>query len=402
MAASTPVWLSRDRWLDEVRCWAESPELAQSCAAARAPIAAATLLSIAAAWAGFADHGTGRHAAVTRESIAQVVGCHVRTVTRAWTVLAAGGWAVEAARGHGSARTPRVGNRPSVWHLVSRCTDRTDLPVGDDVHLPPSRRDRRLTHVGKESPSAPTGAAQKAISEKPARRRRRHAAPQRPLAVQRLAGQLVAHAHGLDRGHIGAVCDALLTVGVDPSRWTAKTLVAALDADMRARGWSWPDRIDRPGAFLASRLRRLQLDDRGQVPKTDGGVAAGIDQGSRMTGHRVSDITGDAGVCSELTAAQRARITAAQDAVRAQLARRRAVSGEAGSDSVAGVRSRRVAADVPARLVSSACAACGAPDAPRRAYLPAHRGCVCDACWEAGAQSGGKTSDAAASLLSSV
>jgi hypothetical protein len=26
---------------------------------------------------------------------------------------------------------------------------------------------------------------------------------------------------------------------------------------MRSRGWSWPDRIERPGAFLASRLRAL-------------------------------------------------------------------------------------------------------------------------------------------------
>jgi hypothetical protein len=33
--------------------------------------------------------------------------------------------------------------------------------------------------------------------------------------------------------------------------------LAALNADMRETGWSWPNRIERPGPFLAARLRRL-------------------------------------------------------------------------------------------------------------------------------------------------
>src|SRR3546814_5415880 len=52
-------------------------------------------------WAKFADHETGRNAAVTRARIAEKLGCAIKTVQRAWQVLGAAGFAVEAARGHG-------------------------------------------------------------------------------------------------------------------------------------------------------------------------------------------------------------------------------------------------------------------------------------------------------------
>lgn len=63
---------------------------------------AATLLAVAAVMADYADHGTGRHVAVTRATIAERLNCHKNTVSNAWAVLRASGWAVEAQRGHGS------------------------------------------------------------------------------------------------------------------------------------------------------------------------------------------------------------------------------------------------------------------------------------------------------------
>ena len=82
--------------------------------------------------------------------------------------------------------------------------------------------------------------------------------------MQRLADELVGNTygrrglcHGLSGGHIGAVCDALTTAGIDPAVWTGHQLVEALNADMRRTGSSWPDHITNPPAFLASRLRRL-------------------------------------------------------------------------------------------------------------------------------------------------
>ena len=86
----------------------------------------------------------------------------------------------------------------------------------------------------------------------------------RPLVTQRLAAALVARTHGLHRAHIGTICDALTAAGIDPTVWTARAITDALNADMRARGWTWPDHITNPGAFLSSRLRRLSW----AAPKT--------------------------------------------------------------------------------------------------------------------------------------
>lgn len=307
------MWTSRDGWLAAVREWAQSPGFADATAAAAVSITAATALTVAAVMADYADHATGRHVAVTRATIADRVGCDVRTVTAAWRLLRTAGWAVEAQRGHGSPGTPSIGRRPSVYHLVPRKT--APSPV-HDFHLPPSRRDRRSTPVGNDSPSTPERAANAASSEKSAASRARTPCSwrttARPLAVQRLAADLVMRSHGLDRGHIGAVCDAITAAGIDPAAWSARAITDALNADMRRRGWAWPDRIDKPGAFLAQRLRRLEWRPEG--PPKNGGVAAvGLDKGSGSVSDPVRP----------LTDAQRDRIAAAREEIRAVIAARK-------------------------------------------------------------------------------
>ncbi|WP_242670907.1 hypothetical protein [Mycolicibacterium monacense] len=127
----------------------------------------------------------------------------------------------------------------------------------------------------------------------------------RPLATQRLAAALVAVTHGLDRAHIGTICDALTHAGIDPTIWTARAITDALNADMRARGLTWPDHITNPGAFLHSRLRRLSWAAPLPTPPPstrDGGSAAAS-----------SDHTPPPVV---LTDASRARIAAAQQEIR--------------------------------------------------------------------------------------
>lgn len=298
------MWTSRQAWLDGLRRWAQSDALAAACGAERVSITSATLVAVAAVMADHADHATGRNVAITRARIAERVGCDVRTVTTAWRVLRVANWAVEAQRGHGSPLTPSVGRRPSVYHLVP-C--RTAEPV-HDFHLPPPRRGRRLAPVGNNSPSAHTTRAEKKFSSQ----NRRYRAEPRPLAVQRLAAGLVAGSHGLGQGHIGAVCDALISAGIDPDTWSAKAVTAALNADMKARGWSWPDRVDRPGAFLASRLRRLEWRPEGP-PDRRGVAAAGQDE--KPAHHPI-------------TAAQAARIARARAEIRIVLdasARSRAI-----------------------------------------------------------------------------
>ncbi|SIF85034.1 replication protein, repA [Mycobacteroides abscessus subsp. abscessus] len=304
------MWTSRSSWLDGLQRWAQSSALGQLCAAERVSITSSTLLSIAAVMAEHADHATGRHVAVTRATIADRVGCDVRTVTAAWRVLRASQWAVEAQRGHGSPGTPSIGRRPSVYHLVPRRDPRPTqpLPVHEpvhDFHLPPSGGVSSFSPVGSYSPSWRASAPARPDSRKGFKTRAvcppRRTMP-RPLATQRLAAALVAATHGLDRAHIGTICDALTAAGIDPTVWTARAITDTLNADMRARGATWPDHITNPGAFLSRRLRRLNWSSpERSTPKDGGCAAASID-------HTPPPVP--------LTDESRARIAAAQQEIR--------------------------------------------------------------------------------------
>ncbi len=336
-APSTPMWTSRSGWLDAIRAWSESPEFQQVCASSHVSITTATTLSVAQAWASFADHATGRNAAVTRARVAEVAGCDPRTVTRAWKVLGAGGFAVEAARGHGSRITARCGNRASVWHLVSRKMDSEPVDV---VHLPPSRRDRRLTPVRSNSPKARASARPNKTRPAPDKRRPGRATP-RPLALQRLTAQLVDKTIGLDhpgRDHIGALCDAIAGAGINPAAWTAEQLISALNADMREHGWSWPNEIQRPAAFLAARLRRLPPGLRLRAPQDP--------HATRRDTRRLPPLQ------------PASLVTASPDGT-----------------------SAHPHATAAGTTVNDCCAVCGSPGAIRRPYLPQHRAEICDECW---------------------
>ncbi len=266
--ATTPMWTSRAGWLDELAAWADTEAGRAACAR---KVRASMLLRVAEALAAHADHSTGRHCAVTNAVVAQLAGCSERTVRTVRGLLSTAGLGVEIQRGTGSATTPSSACRPSVWHLITR-REPVDKPVV--CRLPPSRRDRRLTHVGKNSPSTRTRAPKtKSSSKKPPQRARRYAP--RPLHEQQLAAGVVANCQGLGAVHTGHICDALARSGLDLDAWTARGITAALNADMRARGWSWPDRIERPGAFLTTRLRRLPVRPDG--PHRGGVTAASLD-----------------------------------------------------------------------------------------------------------------------------
>ena len=245
---TTPMWTSRRGWLSELAGWTETT--AGSATLAANKLRPALLLRVAEALADHADHASGRHCAVTNATIASVVRCSPRTVTTVRTVLREANLAVEIRRGTGSAKTPQCRRRPSVWHLISRAQPVDNARICD---LPPSLCDRRLSNVGKRSPSVRTRPPSK-NSSKP--NSPRHRAP-RPLRLQQTAAAVVSGCIGLDAVHPGHICEALIRSGLDLTAWTAPQILAALNADMRETGWSWPNRIERPGAFLAARLRRL-------------------------------------------------------------------------------------------------------------------------------------------------
>lgn len=415
--ASVPVWLSRDAWTADLRVRLEGPQFST-----RGVISAATVFSVALAMAESADHATGRNVAVTNEVLAKRAGCSQRSVTTARGVLKALGFAVEAVRGHGSATTHTAGNRPSIWHLVSPRqpapeparagpqhggADRAagavpgrgqNVPAAvDTCDLPPKAGSCLLPPVGNYSPSVRDRAREENSSPEQSRRprsRRRSRATPRPLPVQRLAAGLVTPAvgHGLDnegrrtpliagleRGHLGAICDAITAAGIDATAWTPKALKTAMDADMRSTGWSWPDRIERPGAFLASRLRRLPArpDHSGRV---DGGTAAGLEQPRRAPVEPSAARTAPVGPTAPepvQTAVGRAyarRLFAEQRQHRpVDTQPRRAAVTPVGQSAPRGPHSAPEAA---------ACATCGCANAPQRRFLPAHRSHVCDGCWD--------------------
>ena len=174
-------------------------------------------------------------------------------------------------------------------------------------HLPPSGGVGLSSPVGSYSPSGRASAPARKISTEKAHLLRQRRTSARPLSIQRLAAELVATSHGLDRAHVGAICDALTAAGIDPAVWTARAITDALNADMRARGWSWPDHIANPGGFLSSRLRRLSWTPPVAPPQSGGCAAASMDK----TPHPVV-----------LTEASRARIAAAREEIRRVLTER--------------------------------------------------------------------------------
>lgn len=271
--ASTPMWVSRPAWLAMLSAWM----LLDGAQVLRArSVRPELFVAVCEALAAYADGATGRHCAVTNARIATNVGCSERTVSTVRAILREHGFAVLAQQGCGGAGRP---NRVAVYHLVSRPAPVENPAVCD---LPPLRSSRGSSHPRNSSPSAHT---RRKSSPTPTAggRRRAPQRPPRPLPLQRIAGELAAAMHGLDRGHIGAVCDAIRQAGIDPAAVTAAQIRGALDADMRETGWSWPDEIDRPGAFLRYRLSRIsgRLDALTQA-STGGGCAAagGLDKGS--------------------------------------------------------------------------------------------------------------------------
>lgn len=239
--------------------------------------------------------------------------------------------------------------------------------------------------------------------------------------MQLLAADL-AHQAPLSygQGHIGHICDALMASGLDLSVWTGRSLLDALDADTKARGWSSPKRVERPGAFL---LARLQLLTARPAAANPGALAARL---AARKSAATQEATGNtrqsaeartarwyADVAAVTTAAQRATL------LRAHECKFGPVVDEAGAIAGAGHRAARLYPDLAladalnrwatdvlgdesvniaaAKQVSAFtspsadlmmdlaigkcdCVVCGSDGATEREQLPL-KSMVCDHCW---------------------
>lgn len=418
--APVPMWTSRKGWLTELSAWLATDEGLAECA--RLHIRPDRVLRAAMVLAAHADHGSGRHCAVTNATVAQGAGCSERTVSTVRKVLSAAGLAVLIRQGHGSPDSARGAWRPAVWHLISRPKPVDNAVGGGAVcDLPPSRRDRRVSPERSSSPSA-RERARRPKSNPPQtspKRGQRRCAP-RPLHVQLLAADLVREAPlSFGHGHIGQICDALMASGLDLASWTGKSLMQALDADTKARGWNSPKRVERPGAFL---LARLQLLPTRPAVVEHGGLAA---RRAAREATAAQEATGEtrqsaaaraarwyADVVTVTTEAQRARLLSAHKATVGPVvdevyaiagAGRRAarlypeleltdaltrwaadVLGEesepAADQRVPAVTSLSTDLLMDLAIGNCDCVVCGSHSAIRRPQLPL-QSMVCDQCW---------------------
>lgn len=120
----------------------------------------------------------------------------------------------------------------------------------------------------------------------------------------------------------------LTTAGIDPAVWTARDVQDELEAHMRRTGGTWPDQVTNPGAFLASRLRRLGSFAGRQparapaatAPRASAPESAGLPQpAGAVTG------TGRVEAFAELAAARRRALHRRTAAAAADTARRDAL-----------------------------------------------------------------------------
>jgi hypothetical protein len=245
-----------------------------------------------------------------------------------------------------------------------------------------------LGQVVERSPSAQARRKIAAKNQHPPQAGPRQLAPERQprdLALQRLAADLVARSHGLHRGHIGAICDAITAAGIDHRVVTAAQIGRALNADMSERGQRWPDRIDRPAGFLRVRLSRVAPALAALASATGGsGYAAATSPDDEAEGRECESAPASPPASAAVRAATRARID--QELIARRQLRMERPTTE-GRESAA-VDHHATTADI--RTGDECCAMCGAADAPRRPGMPGRIASVCDRCWDvAGAQING-------------
>jgi len=274
--ATVPMWNSRSSWLAQLEVWRNLNR-----AMLREHHMSGRLFRrIMAALARYADGATGRHCAVSNKTIAKAVGCDRRSVSTARAILAASGYGIEVRRGSGSPGKPSHWCRNSVWHLISRRPSPAETRL---CALPTPRTHPSKTPVGSHSPSEARTASPTDLPQK--RRRRSTTSAPRDLHTQRIAGWLASTGIGMEartgRHVVGQLCAALEGSHLQLDAWSGPTLIQALNADMTKRGLNWPDRLDQPGAFLATRLRHLPA--RPELDTTPAPPAIAADPRRRVT-----------------------------------------------------------------------------------------------------------------------
>jgi hypothetical protein len=282
--ASTPAWTGRAAWQRQVREVLNSPTGRGVCRCFK--VSTEFVFAVAVTMASYAERSTGRRVTASRDKIAHRSGVSVSVVKRARRALQTLSVAREMVRGRylradeshaAESHHGRIQRRAaSVWALTSpksvvTATQQVAKKVVKKIRpsqdaasesypqqpprgpLSPFRGFKLLSLVRELSPTRAqtrTGAATKHPQTDP---------PQpRQLELQRTAAELLVHAPVFaSAGHVGSICDALESAGIDVNRWRGRDIAAELTRDTQQRGWIWPQHIERPIGFLRWRLANI-------------------------------------------------------------------------------------------------------------------------------------------------
>lgn len=315
--AAVPCWTNRDEWLKAVELVLVSERGIESRRANRR-VAASTVLAAAKAHAFFAESSTGRHCVASLSSIAGRAGLSDSQVRNSRRVLRDLGLLVDVSFGRHlrsdeiqAARAHHGGTQRAIASEIALTMpkDVVLLLAGSSVKGRRRRHQRRKASTRSHrrrprTPLSPKGSvrAQHSVSRSGYSTNAECSSSSgieqvcvdtavpaqaiRPLALQRLAGQILARTVGLDdvtdalrstrrpvpvswqqatphrgRLHIGRVCDVLVDVGIDPEVWTASQIVHRLNLQAHRRGWTWPTTIAHPDRYLKWRLSQIDWTD---------------------------------------------------------------------------------------------------------------------------------------------
>lgn len=254
-----PVWTSRIEWVKQVRAALNSEDGQKVTRSIK--IATEKVFAVAVIHSMYADDRTGRGCSVSIDKIAERAGVSRSSVKRARTAIAQLGFGVEVARGRYLTARERLAaavhhggkqhRAASVWALTSpresvvATQAANDAPTPQGELLPCGSSFISSTPVGSNSPKRASARGK----SKEAQRK-----GDRPIAIQRMAAEIVMRAPSLAGGHIGSICDVLIRRGIDAERWTGTDVIAVLNVNSRRLGWMWPSEILSPAAFLHWRL----------------------------------------------------------------------------------------------------------------------------------------------------
>lgn len=228
---AAPVWPGASAWLERLQAVLLSP--AGEVHRRRLQVSVETALDVAVEDARAADSRTGRHVTTAHATVATLLGCSSKTVQRARLLVEALGYAATVTAGRYLTSEERAAARLAHGGDQRRMASERALTVPrlhQDVHLP--RRGEVPALVSPRSGLPKHAQARAREGRKPRNKPRTHQQPVvRPLAVQRLAADLARRLPWLARGHIGTLCDALAVLGLDADGWTARDVIAHLDAD---------------------------------------------------------------------------------------------------------------------------------------------------------------------------